>query len=132
MKAARAKIQIMQLCITCFKVFFIVDKNRNYLACLCLPAFNHCVKSVQIRSFFWPVFSGIRTEYRKIRTRKNSIFGFFSHSESCFYFAFLFSSSFLFFPFPLYFLPNLFWLTAGSDKNYKLWVVGLKLNTCVV
>ena len=41
----------------------------------------HCVKSVQIRSSFWSVYSRIRTEsfnlriqfgYRKIRTRKNS------------------------------------------------------------
>ena len=24
---------------------------------------NHCVKSVRIRSFFWSVFSRIRTEY---------------------------------------------------------------------
>ena len=47
----------------------------------------HCVKSVQIRSFFWSVFSLIRTEYgeilriqsecRKIWTRKNSVFGHF-------------------------------------------------------
>ena len=28
---------------------------------------KHCVKSVQIRSFFWCVFSCIRTECRKIR-----------------------------------------------------------------
>ena len=45
----------------------------------------HCVKSVQIRSFFWCVVSCIRTEYgeilssqseyRKIQTRKNSVFG---------------------------------------------------------
>ena len=38
----------------------------------------HCVKSVQIRSFFWSVFSHIRTEYGKIRTGKNSVFGHFS------------------------------------------------------
>ena len=25
----------------------------------------HCVKSVQIRSYFWPVFSCIRTEYSR-------------------------------------------------------------------
>ena len=37
----------------------------------------HCVKSVHIRSFFWSVFSCIRTEYRKIRVRKNSVFGQF-------------------------------------------------------
>ena len=35
---------------------------------------KHCVKSVQIRSFFW-------SEYRKIRTRKNSVFGHFSRIE---------------------------------------------------
>ena len=40
----------------------------------------HCVKSVQIWSFSWSVFPRIRTEYRKIRTRKNSLFGHFSHS----------------------------------------------------
>ena len=35
---------------------------------------NFYVKSVQIRSFFW-------SEYGKIRTRKKSIFGHFSHCE---------------------------------------------------
>ena len=35
----------------------------------------HCVKSDQIRSFFQSIFSCIRTEHRKIRTRKNSLFG---------------------------------------------------------
>ena len=47
----------------------------------------HCVKCVQIRSYFWSVFSCIRTEYgdlrvnlcteseyRKIRTRNNSVY----------------------------------------------------------
>ena len=57
---------------------------------------EHYVKSVQIRSYFWFVFSCIRTEYgdlrstgikdtgkyeyRKIRTRNNSAFGHFSRS----------------------------------------------------
>ena len=41
----------------------------------------HCVKSVQIRSFFWSVFSCIQSEYRKIPTRKSSSFGLFSHSD---------------------------------------------------
>ena len=54
---------------------------------------SHCVKSVQIRRFFWSVSSSIRieygdlntdihevnlriqSEYRKIQTRKNSVFG---------------------------------------------------------
>ena len=42
---------------------------------------NHCVKSLQIRSYFWSLFSCIRTECRKIRTRNNSVFGQFSRSE---------------------------------------------------
>ena len=36
---------------------------------------KHCVKSVQIRIHFWSVFSCFRTEYSKIRTRSNSVFG---------------------------------------------------------
>ena len=32
------------------------------------PKRLHCVKSVQIRSFFWSVFSRIRTEYGEMRT----------------------------------------------------------------
>ena len=39
----------------------------------------HCVKSIQIRSFFWSVFSRIRTEHG---TRKNSVSGHISHSWS--------------------------------------------------
>ena len=54
----------------------------------------HCVESVQIRSFFWSLFSRIWTECGeirsisriqsecgKIRTRKNSVFGHFSRSD---------------------------------------------------
>ena len=40
----------------------------------------HRVKSVQIRMFFWSLFSCIQSEYRKIRIRKNSLFGHFSRS----------------------------------------------------
>ena len=47
----------------------------------CRKICNHCVKSVQIRSYFWSIFSCIRIEYRKIRTRNNSVFGHFSRSE---------------------------------------------------
>ena len=43
------------------------------------PAEN-CVKSVQIRSFLWSLLSCIQSEYRKIWTRKNSVYGHFSHS----------------------------------------------------
>ena len=38
----------------------------------------YCIKSAQSRSFFWPVFSCIQSEYRKIRTRKSFVFGQFS------------------------------------------------------
>ena len=33
---------------------------------------HHCVKSVQIWSYFWSVFSCIQSEDRKIRDRNNS------------------------------------------------------------
>ena len=59
---------------------------------------KHCVKSVQIRSYFWSMFSLMWSEYGeilrihfvslrihakcgKIRTRNNSAFGHFSPSE---------------------------------------------------
>ena len=37
-----------------------------------ISVISHCVNIIQIRSFFWSVFSCIWTEYRKIRTRKTS------------------------------------------------------------
>ena len=58
-----------------------------------------CVKSVQIRNFSWSSFSRIQTEYRDLRgkslysvrirekkkqTRKNSVYGYFSHSGKSF------------------------------------------------
>ena len=45
--------------------------------------FSHCVKSVQIRSFFWSVFPYIQCEYRKIRTRKTPYLDTF-HAVSVF------------------------------------------------
>ena len=39
----------------------MTDFRRNHYT-------KHCVKGVQIRSFFWSVFSRIRTEYGKIRS----------------------------------------------------------------
>ena len=54
----------------------------------------HCVKIVQMLSYFWSVFSCIRTEYgdllrkslysvqyRKTWARNNSLFGYFSRSD---------------------------------------------------
>ena len=43
---------------------------------------EHCVKIVQIRSFFLSIFSCIQSKYWKIQTRKNSVFGHFSRSGS--------------------------------------------------
>ena len=39
------------------------------------------MKSVQIQSFFWSVFSFTRTEYGKIRTKNNSVFGQSSQTD---------------------------------------------------
>ena len=48
-----------------------------------LFAYNHYVKSVKIWSFFWyRVSLRIQSKCGKIRTRKNSVFGHFSRSES--------------------------------------------------
>ena len=54
------------------QVFKCLVVEKICLECSCRV--NHCVKSVQTRSFFWSVFSCIRT-------RKNSVFGHFSCSE---------------------------------------------------
>ena len=58
-------------------IFFVND-----ISCYC-----HCVKSVQIRSFFWPYFPAfgllslrIQSECGKIQTKKISVFGHFSGS----------------------------------------------------
>ena len=56
---------------------------------------QYCVKSVQIRSYFWAVFSCIRNEYRKIQTRNSSVFGHFSRSVLTIFISF---SDFLTFP----------------------------------
>ena len=46
------------------------------------PSQARCMKSVQIPSFFWSVFSCYWIEYRKIQTRKISVLGHFSRSGS--------------------------------------------------
>ena len=85
-------------------VFAAITSSRYYHTFICIGLFFclailymlvlegiHYVKCVQIRSYFWSVFSRIRTEYGeirsiqsecgKIRTRKNSVFGHFSRSD---------------------------------------------------
>ena len=37
----------------------------------------NCLKSVQIRSFFWSVFSGIRTEYGEINLKSRDLNPFY-------------------------------------------------------
>ena len=39
------------------------------------------MKSIQIWSYFWSIFSCIQSKYRKIQTRNNSVFAHFSRSE---------------------------------------------------
>ena len=68
-------------------VWFDVPPSSSLLFSNCLffcLSFRHCVKSVQIRSFFWSVFSCIQNKYRKIRTKKNSVFGHLSRSAFVF------------------------------------------------
>ena len=69
---------------------FVSSDADNFINKIGRSEKRHCVKSVQIRSYVWSVFSCIRTEYanlriqpkyRKILTRNNSVFGHFSHSE---------------------------------------------------
>ena len=55
---------------------FTVNRRNTSIFSICFPKldlhqikFNHCVKSVQIRSFFWSVFSCIRTKYGDLRSK---------------------------------------------------------------
>ena len=60
----------------------ILSPWDDFFPCDCIIAgHNHCVKSVQIRSYFWSAVSCIQTEYRKIRTRNNYVFRHFSRNE---------------------------------------------------
>ena len=70
-----------------FKYHFYTERKNKYdYIDLCHPYvpknWIHCVKIVQIRNYFWSLFSCIRTEYRKIWTRNNSVFGHISRSIS--------------------------------------------------
>ena len=55
---------------------------KNSYATYMRLTMTHCVKNVQMRSFFCSVFCRFRTEDVKIRTRKNSVFGHFSQSDN--------------------------------------------------
>ena len=58
-----------------FQVFLVLHWIWNNL--ILIYYIKITAWSVQIRSYFWSVFSYIRIEYRKIRTRNNSVFGHF-------------------------------------------------------
>ena len=66
---------------TDLKVTIIFFFTITFITVLEIKNYKHCAKSVQMRGFFWSVFFCIRTEYKKIRIRKNSVFGHFSFSE---------------------------------------------------
>ena len=71
----REPAKIASVVISLIQVFELVIYEN---ICVC-----HCVKSVQIRNYFWFVFSCILTEYgeyRKIQARTNFVFGHFSRS----------------------------------------------------
>ena len=75
------------------EILKVVDEELKQR--MAVIAVKHCVKSVQIRSFFWSLFIRIRTEYGEIlrislysariwenTDQKNLVFGHFSLSES--------------------------------------------------
>ena len=64
-------------------VVYLMSFYRNKVMTMIFASnlFRHCVKSVQIRSFFWSVFPCIRAYYTELRV-KISVFGHFSCSES--------------------------------------------------
>ena len=64
-------ILILYILHICLYIYIVYD----VFACsfqISIPSFpfEHSMKSVQIRNFFWSVFSCIQSEYRKIRTEK--------------------------------------------------------------
>ena len=66
-----------------FPISMVIINLGNYIWGAKYDLFmkTRCLKSVQIRSFFWSVFSYIQSKYRKMRTRKYSVFGYFSLSD---------------------------------------------------
>ena len=59
-----------RICWTAFWYFRSINSNFSCRKVIRIPGENtlclHCAKSVQIRSYFWSVFSRIRTEYGEI------------------------------------------------------------------
>ena len=83
---------VLTILVYCY-YFFTLSKISTYQTSnyILWARYVHCVKTDQIWSFFWSVFSLIWTEYGeislriqsecgKIQTRKNSVFEHFSRS----------------------------------------------------
>ena len=77
-----------------FHIVIIINVAILIINCFIIIILKHCVKIVQTLSFFWSIFSQIwnecgdfrvnffiQSKYRKIRTRKNSVFRNFSPSR---------------------------------------------------
>ena len=68
-------------CITLMKELtisiFLTNASWTFSSVFCM---SDCVEIVQIRSFFLSVFPCIQSQYRKIQTRNNSVFGHFSRN----------------------------------------------------
>ena len=74
----RVERLLISPCITILSISFFFDCGdweSSYLDQI------HSMKCDRIRSYFWFVFSCIQFEYRKIRTRNNSVFGHFLRSD---------------------------------------------------
>ena len=73
----------LEIAIGEFIFYYMINPSTN-LKRQFLKCSTHCVKSVQIRIFFWSAYSvslRIQSECGKMRTRKKSVFGHFSRSE---------------------------------------------------
>ena len=68
----------LQMCDNCNQI------KNNMLKPTLFKFVSYCHNLIKVKHcFFWSIYSRIQSEYGKIRTRKNSVFGHFSHSESC-------------------------------------------------
>ena len=79
-------ILLVKLAFNLSVFLFIVFLYLQFLAfsfsvlCFGFNVISTLHEKYPIRSYLWSVFSCIRTEYRKIQTRNNSVFGHFSRS----------------------------------------------------
>ena len=82
------------------------------------------MKSVQIRSYFWSVFSGIRTEYSNLRNKLRSNRKFCKRGRNSFRKTFYPSPSNI----PFFIYENIFIVQVNKIKQNKLDVYQLRNN----